>query len=156
MLYVFDTNSLRILSNYYPKRFPTFWQQFEASIIKQEVASAKEVFHELEVQLPDTWFLEWCKAHRALFRTPTPAETTTVAKIFAVPHFQALVGEKQRLRGSHVADPFIIACASVNTGCVVTEEAHRANGAKIPNVCDHFGIKWTNVEGFLEAKGWEF
>jgi hypothetical protein len=30
------------------------------------------------------------------------------------------------------------------------------NGAKIPNVCAHFGIACTNFEGFLKAKGWSF
>jgi len=28
--------------------------------------------------------------------------------------------------------------------------------AKIPNVCDHFKVKCTNVRGFLEMNGWKF
>lgn len=156
MLYVFDTNSLRVLSNYYPARFPTFWQQFDAAVAAKEIASVREVFKELEVQLPDTWFLDWCKRHKGLFTPASPAETAFVAKIFAVRHFQALVGEKQRLRGSPVADPFIIACAAVANGTVVTEETLPPNGAKIPNVCKHFGVKCTNVEGFLEEMAWQF
>ena len=25
-----------------------------------------------------------------------------------------------------------------------------------PNVCEHFTIKWTNLEGFMEQEGWKF
>jgi len=31
-LYVFDANNFRVLRNYYPDRFPTFWNQFEEAI----------------------------------------------------------------------------------------------------------------------------
>lgn len=62
----------------------------------------------------------------------------------------------QRLRGYPVADPFVVACARVRDGCVVTEEASRPNAARIPNVCGHFGVRCTNVEGFLREIGWEF
>jgi hypothetical protein len=46
-----------------------------------------------------------------------------------------------------------IASARVRGGCVVTEEANKPNAAKIPNVCEHFGIHWTNVEGFWKQNG---
>jgi len=41
-------------------------------------------------------------------------------------------------------------------GTVVTEEALKENAAKIPNVCEYFGIKWTNVQGFLLSNDWKF
>jgi len=50
----------------------------------------------------------------------------------------------------------VIACARNRGGCVVTEEGLRPNAARIPNVCQHFGIDWTNVEGFLAHHDWEF
>ena len=52
-----------------------------------------------------------------------------------------------------VADPFVIALAKVRDGCVVTEETMRPNAAKVPNVCEHFGIEYTNVEGFMNKEG---
>jgi hypothetical protein len=79
-----------------------------------------------------------------------------VAQIFSVPLFRQLVSERQRLRGSPVADPFVIAMAKIRSGCVVTEEAKKENAARIPTVCEHFGIAWCNIEGFMEAQGWEF
>jgi hypothetical protein len=48
------------------------------------------------------------------------------------------------------------ASARVRGGCVVTEEKLKPKAAKIPNVCEHFGVHCTNVEGFLKQKGWTF
>ncbi len=86
----------------------------------------------------------------------TPEEQAFVGEIFRVRHFQALVGNTQRLTGLPVADPFVIAAARIRGGCVVTEEVKKPNAAKVPNVCEHFGIECLNVEGFLEQNGWEF
>ena len=91
-----------------------------------------------------------------MFLTPDAEETKFVGEIFAVNHFQALVGEAQRLKGQPVADPFVIASAQARGGTVVTEEAMKPHAARIPNVCEHFGIPCTNVEGFLAENGWQF
>jgi hypothetical protein len=91
-----------------------------------------------------------------MFVVPTSEETTFVAEIFKVAHFQILVGQKQQLKGQAVADPFLIAAAHVRGGTVVTEELEKPNAAKVPNVCKHFGIPCTNVAGFLEASAWQF
>lgn len=79
-----------------------------------------------------------------------------MARIFAVPHFQALVSEKQRLQGKAVADPFVIAAAAAAGWAVVTEERVKPHAAKIPNVCQHFGIRCLNLEGFMHENGWSF
>lgn len=157
-LYVFDSNSLRVLGNYYPGRFPTFWKRFEEAVVTGMVVSVREVYKELERQrqIGETWLWDWLHGHRRLFLTPGPEETAFVAKIFMVAHFRTLVGEQQRLRGFPVADPFIVACARIRKGCVVTEEVKKPNAAKIPNVCEHFGIECTNVEGFMAKNNWQF
>ena len=79
-----------------------------------------------------------------------------VNSIFQIPHFQYLVSAKQRLKGNPVADPFVIAAARIKEGCVVTEEDKKKNSARIPNICDHFNIPCTNVEGFMEMENWKF
>ncbi|MBK8246690.1 MAG: DUF4411 family protein [Gemmatimonadetes bacterium] len=79
-----------------------------------------------------------------------------VAEIFRVPHFQQLIGEKQRLRGQPVADPFLIARAKALGWSVVTEEVMKPNAAKIPNVCQHFGIPCTDMKGLLTSLGWKY
>jgi len=118
------------------------------------VVSVREVLKEFSSQ--KQWLMDWIKKQGTMFLTPTSAETDFVAKIFQVPHFQNLVTETQRLRGQPVADPFVIACAAARKGCVVTEEAPKPNSAKIPIVCQHFGVECTNLEGFLAARNWKF
>jgi hypothetical protein len=155
-MHVFDSNSFGVLRNYFPDRFPTFWDLFDRSVAAGEIISVREVERELEVHEPSEWILERLKPHKGFFSVPENAETTFVARIFGEKHFQALVGEKERLAGKPVADPFLIARAKVREGCVVTEEKFKPNAAKIPNVCRHFRVDCTNVEGFLKAKGWRF
>ncbi len=55
-----------------------------------------------------------------------------------------------------VADPFVIACARVNSGTVVSQEKFKPNAAKIPNVCAHFAIPCMDLEGFMRAQNWSF
>jgi len=79
-----------------------------------------------------------------------------VKEIFSVSHFRQLVAQKQRLRGTPVADPFVIASAKARQGCVVTEEESKPNSAMIPNVCEYFEIDCVHVEGFMEREDWSF
>jgi len=60
------------------------------------------------------------------------------------------------LKGKPVADPFLIARAKCLDATLVTQEQFRRNGAKIPNVCEHFKVTWTNLEGFMEEQAWRF
>lgn len=156
--YVFDSSSIRVLGNYYPDHFPSFWSQFEKAVDDGEIKSVREVYNELELQLPVTekeiW--KWLKEHKSMFALPDADETKFVGEIFRVSHFEALVGQRQRLKGSPVADPFLVASARCCEGCVVTEEGLKPNAAKIPNVCSHFKVQYTNVLGFLRQKGWKF
>ena len=79
-----------------------------------------------------------------------------MAQILAVRHFQSLINEKARMSGSPVADPFVVASAMTRRGVVVTEERKPENGARIPNVCEHFGVACVNLEGLMEREGWTF
>ena len=117
--------------------------------------SVREVLRELEAGV-ETNVFAWAKNNSAIFKTPAAAEALFVAEIFAVPHFQQLISAKAQTVGQPVADPFLIAAAKAYGGTVVTQERWKPNAAKIPNVCDHFGVGWTNFEGFLKAKGWSF
>lgn len=123
--YLFDSSSIRVLSNYYAERFPSFWQRFDEAVADGRVLSVREVHNELGFQLSGKWIWSWIESHKQMFLPPTSAEAEFVGEIFAVEHFRALVGELQRLKGRPVADPFVIASARVRGGCVVTEEAQR-------------------------------
>lgn len=155
MIYVFDTNSLSEINAYYPNVFKSFWQEFNAATARGFVVSTREVLTELE-RSGRPHILAWAKSNTAIFSTPAAAETAFVAEIFRAPHFQSLISRQAILRGTPVADPFVIACARIRLGKVVTEEKVKLHAAKIPNVCAHFGIPYTNLHGFLQEMGWSF
>ena len=80
-----------------------------------------------------------------------------VREIFKVEHFQQMIRYQERQKGKPVADPFVIARAfTLSEGCVVTTELLKPNAAKIPNICQHFGIDCTDLGGFMERENWSF
>jgi Domain of unknown function (DUF4411) len=156
MIYVFDTSSLSNLKHFYPAVFTTIWTELDRMIQSGELISTREVWNEMQRGNTAQHTNEWLKTRKQIFTTPTAPELMFVAEILKIPHFQSLIGERQRLMGTPVADPFVIACAKVNVGTVVTEEQLKPNAAKIPNVCRHFGIPCVDLEGFMRQRGWTF
>ena len=156
MTYVLDTSSILVLKNYYPSRFPTLWKGIAGLVKAQSLVSVREVFKELESYVGHDFLLDWAKSNKEIFLIPTNVELEFLGQIFAVPHFQSIIGRRNILKGTPVADPFVIALAKVRGGCVVTEETMKPNASKIPNVCEHFAIEYTNVEGFMNREGWTF
>ena len=155
MTYVFDTTPfVTLFRNFYKSRFPTLWGLFDARIESGEITSTREVFRELEEQ--DDTLLAWARAHRDVFVTPDAAEGAFVAQIYAVPHFQQNIEKQKLLKGGKNADAFVTARAAVLQGCVVMLEKRTPNAAKIPNICDHFGIQCLTLEEFMEAENWSF
>lgn len=156
MVYVFDSDSLiNLFRHYYPERFPTLWHKFGTLLSEGKVLSVREVFKEIGWR--EDALATWAKGQRrALFSESTVEELQFVARIFHVRHFQAMIRKKERLKGKPVADPFVIVRAKVLGACVVTQEKAAENAAKIPNVCDHFDVPCTNLEGFMEREGWMF
>src|SRR3954464_1308130 len=119
MYYVFDTGSFHILKEFYPDRFPTFWNNFNEAVSDGVVISVREVHRELKKRNVPQWLLEWANENRHIFLKPDQAETEFINEIFRVPHFLNLVGQYERLQARPVADPFVIACAQVREGYVV-------------------------------------
>jgi len=156
MIYVLDSSSFRVCGHYFPSRFPTFWDEFNALVQDGGIISVREVRKELDHIAHRQHLRDWIDRNKAIFLLAGPQETQFVAQIFAVQHFQQLIGARQRLAGSPVADPFIIASAHVRDACVVTEESFKPNAARIPNVCDHFGIDCISIEEMMERENWSF
>ena len=156
MRYVFDSDSLiNLFMHYYPRRFPTLWEQFDALVSVGELISVREVFNEIGSRKDSLG--TWAKKQKnILFLETTFEEFKFVAEIFQVRHFQAMIRKQERLKGKPVADPFVIARAKILNACVVTQEKKTENASKIPNVCDHFGIPCINLEGFMEKENWTF
>lgn len=156
-MYVFDTNSLSVLfDNFYLDRFPSLWEKFDELLLGGRIISVREVYNEIIRRDRDTRLVEWAKNQREFFVQPSVEEMQFVGKIFDVPHFRTLIRKRETLVGTPVADPFLIAKAKVENRLLVTQETLKPNAAKIPNVCDHFGIRHINLEGFMEREGWQF
>ena len=155
-MYVFDTNAFsQLFRSYYPSRFPTLWEYFDELINSNKITSTKEVAREIEdgsVEL----LRKWAKNHKSIFPTPSYQEAQFVTKIFSVSHFRQIIEKRKILKGGKNADPFIVARGAILNATVVTMESEPKNGAKIPNICRHFNIKFTNLEGFMEMEGWVF
>jgi len=156
MKYVFDSDSLiNLFRHYYPERFPTLWEKFDALVSGGELISVREVYN--EIGSSEDSLAIWAKEQKKiLFLESTTEELKFVGKIFQVRHFQAMIRKKERLKGKPVADPFVIARAKISGACVITQEKNIKNAARIPNVCDHFGILCINLEGFMEKENWTF
>lgn len=156
MIYVFDTSSLSEFKHFYPGVFKSIWLGLDDLVQQEKLISTREVWNEMQRGNSDQHTNEWLKTRKEIFTTPSSDELQFVAEIFRVPHFQGLIGQKQRLKGDPVADPFVIACAKVKNGTVVTEEQFKPNAAKIPNVCQHFDVPCIDLEAFMHQQGWSF
>jgi len=131
------------------------WEKFDALVDEERLVSVREVFN--EISSTEDSLATWAKEQKdKLFSASTPEELKFVSKIFQVDHFQAMIRKQEILQGKPVADPFVIARAKISDACVITEEKNTANAARIPNVCDHFGISCDNLKGFMEKENWIF
>ena len=90
------------------------------------------------------------------FATPTAAEGAYVGGIYRVAHFQQNIEQQKLLKGGKNADPFVIARAGVEQKAVVTMELLKPNAAKIPNICQHFGVRCLTLEDFMIEQNWQF
>ncbi|MDP2155637.1 MAG: DUF4411 family protein [Sulfuricella sp.] len=156
MIYVFDTGSLSKLKHFYPNVFKSVWIGLDSLVDDGSLLSTREVWKEMQNGEPHKHTNEWLKARQHIFTVPSAEELKFVAQIFLVPHFRSLIGEAQRLKGTPVADPFVIAAAKVRNGTVVTEERIKPGAAKIPNVCAHFKVPCIDLETFMQGQNWEF
>lgn len=156
MIYVVDTSSFVVLKNYYPGTFATLWGRINKLAADGTLVSVREVFRELQSYNDSDFIQDWAKEHRPIFAPPASAELAIVQQILAIPHFQTLIGTQAILKGTPVADPFLVAAAVVNGATVVTEEKLKPNAAKIPNVCARFGVACLDLQGFMADQGWTF
>lgn len=155
-MYVVDSDTLiHLFHYYYQERFPSLWNKFDAMIEEESIISVSEVFREIENG--QNRLASWAKSKKQkIFKKPAPEELVFVAEIFKISHFQELISERSRLKGKPVADPFIIARAKIQNGCVITQEKNTPNAAKIPNVCQNFGVDCIDLEGFMVREEWRF
>lgn len=156
-MYVFDTNSFSKLFGCYPiESFPSLWRRFDSLRSIGRILSTREVLVELEAGKRRTEnAYNWAKEYRELFTPLVGDEAAAVAEIFQVEHFQQIMRRKQGVVSTS-ADPFIIARASFVGGTVVTEESKPPHGARIPNICEHFGVPCIKLDSLMQQENWTF
>lgn len=156
-LYILDTNTLsQLFRFYYRNNFPSLWKKFDQLVKDGQILSTREVLRELEDGRKAELAYKWAEEHKYLFPDPRTEEVQFVSQIFGVHHFQQNLQNKKGKPRRRGADPFIIAQAKRTGGTVVTEEAKPPNGARIPNICEHFEIPCTNLQGLMDSEGWKF
>lgn len=154
-MYVLDTSVISALHrNYYRKNFVSLWKAFDAMTEGGQFTSTREALRELEDLGGEAH--AWAQANAPLFTTPDGKEGAFVAGIYAVEHFQANIERQKVHRGGRNADPFLIARAAVTGSTVVTMEQLKPQAAKIPNICQHFGVPCVDLRGFMDKEGWVF
>ncbi|NQS98735.1 MAG: DUF4411 family protein [candidate division Zixibacteria bacterium] len=156
MIYVFDTSSFIVIGHFFHDRFPSFWERFDRYIEEGKIISVREVLAELDNQATRSHLKNWIASNKGIFLVPIEQELKFIREIFERQHFRQIIKAKDILNGKPVADPFVIAKAKAVNGIVVTEEVWKKNAAKIPNICSHYDIEYTNLEGFMTREGWEF
>ncbi|MFD1674951.1 PIN domain-containing protein [Alicyclobacillus fodiniaquatilis] len=155
--YIFDTSAFRTLfKNYYESRFPTLWDNFASLIKAGKIESVREVANEINSYPEVDRLMVWAKSNSSIFSIPTLEEQRVVQQIFQVSHFNDLVSRKVILSGKPCADPFLIARAKTANCYLITQEEYKPNSAKIPNVCEHFQVNCTDLEGFMTLENWNF
>ena len=106
----------------------------------------------LEIEKVDDDLHKWVRDRGAIFMPPTEDVQKSVIDILA--SHPRLVDDK---RGRSLGDPWVIAQACVDSAVVVTEEnAGGGRSPKIPDVCEHLGVPYTNVLGLIRAMGLRF
>lgn len=156
MAYVFDTNCFIVIGHYYPEQFPSFWEKFNQTVESDKIISVREVRRELGINAAEDHLIKWIKLHKNIFVTPSSAVMQLVNDIFSVPHFKASLPDRTQLGNNPFADPFVIAQAKAMNYCVVTQESEKPHAARIPNICEHFDVDWTSLQGFMERESWTF
>lgn len=151
-MYVFDTNIFLVLGHYYPDNFPSIWTHIDKLVFEEKLFSVKEVRREIEINSHTEHIAKWVKKNSKIFRIPTKDEMEVVAAIFQNPIFLGLIKRQNLLKGMPVADPFLVAFAKIHGAIVVTQEKHKKNAARIPNVCKTIGVPYLNMEKFLKKE----
>lgn len=152
MKYVIDTNALRTFFRFYYRLVtPELYDNFDKMIVNKDLMSVKEVYNEMERQhQKDSDILKELKNIKHIFLEPTnEEEINIVQEIYSNINFRNNIKEQNIVEGRPVADAFLVAKAKIENATLVTSEKFSPNAAKIPNMCEKYGVKYINFEQFL-------
>ncbi|MDR2572170.1 MAG: DUF4411 family protein [Oscillospiraceae bacterium] len=155
--YLIDTNSLITpYKRYYPFDLaPPFWKSMEEKLKDGNIVLLDKVYN--EVTAGDDELTEWLSGIEYI-NVVSHKNVEMVKKYSEILSYVQTCGfYKQKALAewsdAKVADAWIVACAIVQNHTVVTFEEPNGNlnknypcsRAKIPEICDVFGIEYTNL-----------
>lgn len=152
MKYVLDSSALIDLKHHYPEIFPSLWNKLSELAENGNIISVKEAYNEVSGR--GDFISEWAEKYSTIFETPNQEEIEIVTGILS--KHPELIKKESFSSGRPVADPFLIAKASVNNLILVTNETYIPNAHKIPNICAEYGVHYINLKGFMEKEEWKF
>lgn len=156
MTYLLDANTLIEAKNrYYQMHIcPGYWDWLCKSHLAGEVNSIRSV--RAELQRGNDELADWATGHAPLFLDEsddaTQAAFVEVAQHLANTALEMKPGALDEFLGG--ADPWLIAKAMTTNATVVTHEQLNLAARRkflIPNVCQHFGVRFMDTFELLNA-----
>lgn len=130
--------------------FPSLWVRIEELIREDVLLSPDEVLVELERKEGELY--AWAKKRKKMFRPLTEDVQKGAQDVLRM--FPKLV-DSRRKKGD--ADPFVISLAQITRTVVVTDErGGTVERPRMPFVCQHLGIEFTDALGMIRRLGWSF
>ena len=138
MIYILDTNIIRTLLNFFPKRgkrFEEVWEKIDEKIKSGEFISVDECYNELVKQFSDkTEQYQWFHGHKHMFKNPGDKESVIISQLLLNPKMRETVHQKNILENRPSADIYIVAKAKALDATVVTNENYKPHSAQLPNL----------------------
>lgn len=153
MIYILDTNIIRTLLNFFPKkgkRYEEVWEKIDEKIRAEEFISVDECYNELEKQYSDkTEQYQWFHRHKDMFKNPDDEESIIISQLLIDPKMRETVHLKNILDNRPSADVYIAAKAKALGATVVTAEKQKPSSAQLPNICEKLGVTYISYDDFM-------
>ena len=160
MIYLIDSNIfIEAKNRYYGFDFcPAFWDFLDGEISKTTILTIKEVYNELSNGDDD--LAQWIKDRKdSAFFTPVDDEETQKEFMKIAQYVQSNFSQEESNKFLSVADPWLIAKAKVLGANIVTHEVlapTNTKKVKIPNICAHFGVNYSDPFNMIRDLGGKF
>lgn len=154
MIYVLDTNIIRTLLNFFPKKgkhYERVWKLIDEMIEEDMLISVDECYNELAKQFSDkTEQYKWFNNRKGMFKNPDDKESVIISKLLLNPKMRETVHQKNILENRPSADAYIVAKAKVLGGTVVTNERFKPGSAQLPNLCKELEVAVISYDDLME------
>lgn len=125
--------------------FLPIWETIDELIVSGSLITSSEIKEELK----DDELVEWVKQRKKFLIPLTKDIQEKVSEILK--EYPTLI--KMKSTSNSNGDPFLIATAIVENGCIVTNEKpgdEKSGDFRIPNVCNKIGVSWMDLRTFLD------